>query len=166
VRPFLARWGAWLAIGVVLVITFAVGIRSTGPPPTNADRLLAISQTIKCPQCHGESVAESNADVSVEIRADIAKRLDQGQTDDQIRSYYAGRYGDYILLTPKATGVTSLVWIIPVVALVVGIAGLVVAFRRWQVRGDVHATAADRELVGRALGGDLSGDDGEMGSGR
>ena len=167
-RDFLGRWGAWVAIGVVLLITFAIGIQSTGPPPTNADRLLAISQTIKCPQCHGESVAESNADVSIQIRADIAKRLDQGQTDDQIRAYYASTYGDFILLTPKATGVTSLVWIIPVVAFVLGVAGLVVAFRRWKVRGDVHATAADRELVGRALGTDGSGgdDDAEMGSGR
>ena len=77
-----------------------------------------------------------------------------------------------MLLTPTATGVTTLVWIIPVVALVLAIAGLAVAFRRWKRKGDVHATAADRELVGRALAdgspptaGWLD-DDPEMGSGR
>jgi len=166
VKSFLGKWGGWVAIAVVLVITFAVGTRPSGTPPTNADRLLNISQTIKCPVCSGESVAESNASVSVDIRTDIAKRLEQGQTDDQIREYYAGRYGKYILLTPEATGVTSLVWIIPVVALVLALAGLVVVFRRWRLGGEVHATDADRALVGRALDGDLGIDDADMGTGR
>jgi len=168
-RSFLARWGPWLAMAVVLAISLFVGTHGTTGPRTNADRLLAISQTIKCPVCSGESVAESNASVSVDIRADIAKRLEQGQTDDQIRQAYADNYGEYILLTPKATGVTSLVWIIPVVALVLALAGLVVVFRRWSVRGEVHATAADRALVDQALGDratpDLA-DDSDMGSGR
>jgi cytochrome c-type biogenesis protein CcmH len=161
VRSFLARWGAWMAIAAVVAISLAVGTVSSASPKTNADRLLAISQSLRCPVCSGESVAESNVSVSVDIRADIAKRIDQGQTDDQIRQYYADHYGEYILLTPKSTGVTSLVWIIPVVGLVLAFAGLAVAFQRWKVRGEVHATAADRELVGRALDADP-----EMGSGR
>jgi cytochrome c-type biogenesis protein CcmH len=163
-RAFLARWGPWIAIAVVLGITLFIGTRTSSTPPTNADRLLTISRTIKCPVCSGESVAESNASVSVAIRADIGKRLEQGQTDDQIRQYYADTYGEYILLTPQATGVTSLVWILPVIGLVLALAGLVVVFRRWKVRGDVHATAADRELVGRAL--DDGVDESGMGTGR
>ena len=161
IRAFLGRWGAWIAIAVVVAISLGVGTMNSVAPKTNADRLLAISESLKCPVCSGESVAQSNVSVSIDIRADIAKRIDQGQTDDQIRQYYADRYGDYILLTPKSTGVTSLVWILPVVALVLAFAGLMVAFQRWKVRADVHATAADRELVGRALDVDP-----EMGSGR
>ena len=151
---------------LVLAAALFVGTVTQHEAPTTADRLTNIARTIKCPVCSGESVAESNATVSVDIRADIAKRIDQGQTDDQIRQAYADTYGDYILLTPKATGVTSLVWIIPVVALVLALAGLVIVFRRWRLGGEVHATDADRELVGRALDGDPGIDDSGMGTGR
>ena len=124
-----------------------------------------MAKTIRCPYCSGESVAESDAAVSQEIRLDIAKRLQAGQTDDQIRSALADQYGDFVLLTPSATGVTSIVWILPVVVLIVGIAGLASAFRRWKGKSTVHATDADRALVGRALAGEPD-EDPEMGSGR
>lgn len=168
-------WAPWLAMAVVLVVALVVGTMRSSGPETNADRVMAIARTLKCPVCDGESVAESNADASLQIRADIAKRLDQGQTADQIRAYYASpdRYGPGVLLTPSSSGISSLVWIIPVIALVISAAVLVALFRRWQVRGDVHATAADRELVGAALGDldEAAPDDGsdlddEQGSGR
>jgi cytochrome c-type biogenesis protein CcmH len=153
VSDWLRKWGPWLAMAVILVIALVVGTLASSAPQTNADRVMAISRTLKCPVCDGESVAESNADASLQIRADIAKRLDQGQTADQIRAYYASpdRYGPGVLLTPSSSGVSSLVWIIPVIALVISMAVLVALFRRWKVRGDVHATEADRELVGAAL---------------
>jgi len=86
----------WLAfvLGALVVGT----LRDHGPL-TAQDRVTAISRTIKCPTCQGESVAESNAGPSKEIRRDIAERVQQGQTDDQIRQAYADNYGDYILLT-------------------------------------------------------------------
>ena len=148
---WLRRWGPWVALAIVLATALFVGTVAQRPTPTNADRLTAIARTIKCPVCSGESVAESNAQISQEIRKDIGQRLGEGQTDDQIREAYRAQYGDYILLTPSATGVTSLVWILPVVLLVVALAGLVVAFSRWRVRGELHATDADRALVDAAL---------------
>jgi len=147
----LRPWGPWLAMAVVLVVALTIGTLGSSGPQTNADRVMAIARTLKCPVCSGESVAESNADASLQIRADIAKRLDQGQSAGQIQAYYASKYPG-ILLTPSSSGVSSLVWIIPVIALVISFAVLVALFRRWKVRGEVHATEADRELVGAALG--------------
>lgn len=171
-RGFLATWGPWLAMALVLVVALGIGITQSQEAPTNADRLNAIGKTVKCLQCSGESVADSNAAFSQEVRLDIAKRIKAGQTDDQIRTALADSYGERILLTPAATGVTSIVWILPVVVLIVGIAGLAAAFRRWRLGSDVHATDADRELVGLALAGKATAgsmprdDDPEMGSGR
>jgi len=159
-------------MALVLVVALAVGITQSQEPPTNAERLTTIAKTIRCPYCAGESVAESDSAVSQEIRLDIAKRLQAGQTDDQIRGALADQYGEFVLLTPARTGVTSIVWILPVVVLIVAIAGLAAAFRRWRLGSDVHATAADRELVDRALAGEdtasppPSDDDPEMGGGR
>ena len=113
-------------------MALGVGVTHDSEPPTNAERLTSVAKTIRCPYCSGESVAESDAAVSQEIRLDIAKRIQAGQTDDQIRSALADQYGDFVLLTPAATGVTSIVWILPVVVLFVAVAGLASAFRRWQ----------------------------------
>ena len=147
-------------MALVLGSALFVGTVTRSEPMTNADRLTAIARTLKCQQCVGESVAESDAEISRAIRKDIGLRLEAGQTDAQIREAYREQYGDEILLTPSSSGVTGLVWILPVVLLVVALAGLAAAFSRWRVRGEVHATAADRALVADALGQPDGGPDG------
>jgi cytochrome c-type biogenesis protein CcmH len=138
-------------MAVIAVASLMIGASRTAAPETPEDHINAVAKTIKCPTCQGESVADSNAPTSQEIRRDIADRLNRGETDDQIRGFYAASYGQSILLTPSGSGVTALVWVLPVVVLVGAVAGLGVAFRRWRARGELHATADDRELVARAL---------------
>jgi cytochrome c-type biogenesis protein CcmH len=146
-------WAPWLAMAAILVVALFIGTVGSSGPQTNEQRVIAIAQTLRCPVCDGESVAESDSDASVQIRQEIARRLDEGQTPDQIRAYLASpdRYGARILLDPSRSGVSSLVWIIPVVALVVAGAVLVLVFRRWRSTATMHATDRDRDLVGHAL---------------
>ena len=141
------RWLPWLVMGLVLVIALAVGTRADDGGRTNDDRAHAIADGLKCPTCRSQSVADSDAPVSKEIRADIARRIEAGETDEEIRAYLIGRFGEDIVLTPPASGVSGLVWVLPVVALVAATAGLVFAFRRWKARSVVHATDDDRALV-------------------
>ena len=145
------RWGPWVAVIVVAIAALSVAAFGTRSAPTAQDRVSSISRTVKCPVCSGESVAESNAPASQEIRRQIAEQVQQGQTDDEIRSFYAAKYGQAILLTPSASGVNALVWILPIVALAIGIAALVIVFRRWSSMPQERATDEDRELVDSAL---------------
>lgn len=145
------RWLPWLLLGVVVVACLSVAAFGTRSAPTAQDRVSNISRTIKCPTCSGESVAESNAPASQEIRTDIAQRIQEGQSDDEIRAYYAGSYGQEILLTPSASGVNALVWVLPVVALATAVGFLVIVFRRWSTAPTAHASEADRALVAEAL---------------
>ncbi len=144
-------WWPWLPLVVVVLLTLAIGTLGSTGPSTNADRVVEISKVVKCPVCNGETVAESNADIARAVRLDIAERVDQGQTDQQITDFLVQRYGDRILLTPTSTGVTGLVWITPVVVLLLSLAALGFAFRRWGERTPSVATDADRELVRAAL---------------
>lgn len=155
----LRRWGPWVALAVVAVAVLSVAAFGTRSAPTAQDRVSSISRTVKCPVCAGESVAESNAPASVEIRRQIAEQVQQGMTDQQIRSYYAAKYGEAILLTPSASGINALVWILPVVALAIGIAVLVIVFRRWSTAPEQHASDEDRALVDAALHADDTADD-------
>lgn len=145
------RWGPWIAALVVAVAALSVAAFGTRSAPTAQDRVSSISRTVKCPVCSGESVAESNAPASQEIRRQIAEQVQQGQTDDEIRSFYSAKYGQAILLTPSASGVNVLVWILPIVALALGVAALVIVFRRWSSMPSERATEEDRELVDSAL---------------
>jgi cytochrome c-type biogenesis protein CcmH len=139
-----------LVLAGIALACIAIGTMRATAPATTEDRINAVAKTIKCPTCQGESVADSNAPTSREIRGDIADRLNRGESADEIRAFYAENYGDAILLTPSSAGVTSIVWILPVVAAVLAIAGLVVAFRRWR-EPSVRASDEDRALVARAL---------------
>ena len=160
-------WWPYVVMGVILIVCLAIAAGRSAGPETAEDRINAVAETIKCPTCQGESVADSNAPSSRQIRDDIADPLSRGESPDQIRAFYAQSYGDAILLTPSATGLASVVWVVPVVALVCVVAGLVVAFRRWRGSGALHASEHDRQVVQEALahrserGGEEAGRDGE-----
>lgn len=146
----LARRAPWALLLVVVAIALAVGSRG-GSAGSTEDRVRDISSTIKCPKCSGQSAATSDAPTASAIRSDIARRLQAGQSADQIRDYYATRYGEEILLTPGRSGASGLVWAVPVVAVVLAFAGIGFAFHRWQSGDPSTPSDADRDLVVSAL---------------
>ena len=129
-----AKWLPWALMGIALATALAVGILDADAPPTDAERAVSLARTIRCPQCQGETAAESNVAIAAAIRADIRERVSQGQSDAEIRQVYADRYGDSVLLTPPGEGFGSVLWVIPIVAVVVGAAVLGVAWRQRVLR--------------------------------
>jgi cytochrome c-type biogenesis protein CcmH len=144
-------WPGWLLMAAVLAGALTLGVSRAGGPRTNEQRVDAIAKTIKCPVCRSESVFDSKADASQNLRDEIARQVAAGRTDDQIRAYVNDRFQDQgLLLVPPKTGVASLVWVLPVVALVLAAGGLIIAFRRWRVAPDTVPTDDDRALVDAA----------------
>jgi cytochrome c-type biogenesis protein CcmH/NrfF len=141
------RVASWLAVAMIGAAAFVYGAVDEGEPRTDSDRAYAISNTIGCPVCQGQSVVESNAPIAKSIRETIALRIDAGWTDAQIRAELRDSYGEDVDYTPSSEGITILVWILPVVAFAGAVAGLVVVFRKWKREGDLEASAADRKLV-------------------
>jgi cytochrome c-type biogenesis protein CcmH/NrfF len=90
-----------------------------------------IAEQLRCPVCQSQSILESNSALALEMRGLIRERLEAGESPDQIKEYFVGRYGEWILLDPKAEGFNLAVYILPVVAVLVGIVILVFAARRW-----------------------------------
>ncbi len=119
---------------------------------TDDERVEAMTSRFACPQCDGQSVAESNAAVAATIRDYIRVQVAAGATDEEIRDQLIVSYGSGVLLNPPADGVSALIWVLPVLVLVGGTTALVVSVRRSDL-GDGRATAADTELVADALAG-------------
>ena len=147
-RAFNVAW-------VVVAVTFASAmlIATLGQPGarTPDEHVLRIAAMIKCPTCIGQSVAQSEAPASRDIRVDIARRITEGESDDQIRQDLASRFGPDILLSPSHSGVVGLVWILPVLMSLVVLIGLALAFRRWRLTTGGEISDADRVLVADAL---------------
>lgn len=141
------RLALWMGVAVVALSAFLFASIDEGEPRTDADRAYEISKTVGCPVCNGQSVAESNAPVAKNIRISIAKWIDEGRSDEFIRSELRGLFGDDIDYTPSGDGITSLVWILPVVFGAGALTGLVLVFRRWKQEGVLEASEADRALV-------------------
>ena len=144
------RWSWFAIVALVLVALVRNGV-DDGPARTDEERVRAIASTMKCPVCAGQSVADSDVAAARSIRTEIARRVEGGQSDDQIRDAIAATYGEDLQLTPSASGFAGLVWILPVVALVLAFAGLSATFARWRRSTPATATDADRALVEHAL---------------
>jgi cytochrome c-type biogenesis protein CcmH len=147
------RWGPWIALGVVVAIALAVVLWPHGDQSASA-RAHSLETELKCPECQGLSVAESQAPTSRAIRADIKRRIARGQSDADIRQAYVDDYGESILLSPQGSGISLLVWILPVVVLALGATGIVFALRRNRDEPHLRATDADERLVERARADD------------
>jgi cytochrome c-type biogenesis protein CcmH len=150
----LKSWPSWVALVFVVVALVAVGATRDGGPQSAGDRVDSISRRLACPVCDGESVFESRNNASDSIRSEITAQVADGRLgDDAIIEFIASRFGAQVLLVPRSTGIEALVWAIPAAALVVALAGLTLAFRRWrdEARAYPEATAEDFDLVAAAL---------------
>lgn len=141
----------WVALVVVAVALLAIGVIGDRAPQTEAARVQAIASEVKCPTCQGLSAAESDAIAAEAVRDAIRDGIRAGQSDGQIRAFLVSRYGEGVLLKPKASGFSALVWVLPVAGLIVALVALGFAFRRWKDRPAREASEEDTALVEAAL---------------
>ena len=138
-------------MALVIAGALFVGAHGRSGPPTESQRVRRIASEIRCPECRNQSAADSDAAAARAVRDEIGRRVHAGQPDGQIVAFLLSRYGNDILLKPKASGVAGLVWALPVVAVIVALAALAFTFRRWRARPHVPVSSEDRALVEREL---------------
>lgn len=117
-------------IRIVLALLFfmcAPALAVTHPDEKLSDpaleaRALALTRELRCVVCQNESVEESNAHIARDLRLTVRKLILEGRTDDDIRAYLRGRYGDYILLKPPLAPRTYILWLMPLLVLAAGLA--------------------------------------------
>ena len=144
------RTASWIVAVVVAAAAFVYGALDEGPPRTNADRVHALAEDFACPVCAGQSVAESDVPVAREIRRQIAVWVDEGRSDAFIRNQLVAAYDVDIDYNPSGSGITSLVWILPVLA-GGGIVAVVVVMLRSD-RGPGQAGAEPSKATRRRRG--------------
>ena len=98
--------------------------------PAKEAEAKALMATIRCVECQGQSVGDSDAAIAGSMRSIIRDRIQAGETPAQVRAWLIERYGDYITYDPPMTAVTWPLWLAPIVLLVAGVAIARSSFRK------------------------------------
>src|SRR6266516_620236 len=117
---------------------------ATPPQQTLDQQMHDVASQLKCLVCQGESVADSPAILSQQMRGVIRQQLQSGKSEQEVIQYFVSRYGDRILLAPPWQGLTLLAWLIPIALMLGGILLLFVVLRSWQSQSDKRSFDTDR----------------------
>lgn len=147
-----------LLISAVLLCfgtSFAKDAVPLAEDPVMEERLISISEEMRCLVCQNESLAGSRSDLANDLRREIRTLIQEGKSDDQIRTFMVERYGDFVLYRPPVKPITWLLWIGPFIILAIGIAGLLMYLRRRnQSMPNTILTEADNQKIDALLNQD------------
>ena len=119
-------------------------------------RARAISAELRCPVCRNESIDESTADISRELRLLVRERLVAGDSDAEVVAHIVDRYGEYVLFDPATGGTNLILWGAPLVLLILGGALATVAVTRRHVTAE-GLTAEEEARLTRLMREDREG---------
>jgi cytochrome c-type biogenesis protein CcmH len=98
--------------------------------PVLEARMTRITAELRCLVCQNQTIADSNADLAVDLRRQVREMLRQGDDDAKIIQYMTDRYGDFVLYRPPVKATTMLLWFGPALMLLFGFGALAVVMRR------------------------------------
>lgn len=126
---------ALAALGLALSLAGPALAVANEAKPAAADPVLEahlqkIAVELRCLVCQNQTIADSNADLAVDLRRQVREMLRQGKDEKEIIDYMTARYGDFVLYRPPVRNDTALLWFGPVALLVAGVVILGVVLRR------------------------------------
>jgi cytochrome c-type biogenesis protein CcmH len=98
--------------------------------PVVEQRLISISEEMRCLVCQNESLAGSRSDLANDLRRELRTLIKQGKSDAEIREFMVSRYGDFVLYRPPVKPMTWMLWLGPFVLMIAGVVALFVYMRR------------------------------------
>ncbi len=126
----------WLAL-VVMLLTLVAAPRAFAVQPDEIlgdaaleTRARALSKELRCMVCQNQSIDDSDAPLARDLRVLVRERLQAGDSDHEVIEFLVARYGEFVLLKPRFSSRTALLWLGPAAVLLIGAFGLFVVARR------------------------------------
>lgn len=121
-------WAALFALPMLAPPGVAQEEQSTAPyayrqlsDPVKEAKAQDLMETLRCLQCQGQSIADSDAPIAGSMRSLVRERIAAGETPEQIRAWLIERYGDYVSYAPQLTALTWPLFAVPLVLLLVAV---------------------------------------------
>jgi cytochrome c-type biogenesis protein CcmH len=128
-----------LALMLIAAPALAVQPSEMLADPALEARARAISENLRCPVCQGETIDDSNAPISRDLRLAVRERLVAGDSDTQVVDYVVARYGEFVLFKPRASGSSLILWLAGPAMLLAGAGIAFAALRRRAVAPEAAA---------------------------
>ena len=102
-----------------------------GQPSNDPEaRIQQLGRQLRCPVCRGVPIFDSPSPLAREMVDIIRQQVAAGKTDREVLKYFEDRYGEWVLLAPKAEGMNLIVWFLPALFLVGGAASIIIRLRQ------------------------------------
>jgi cytochrome c-type biogenesis protein CcmH len=118
--------------------------------PALEARARALSKELRCMVCQNQSIDDSEAPLARDLRMLVRERLQAGESDRQVIDFLVARYGEFVLLRPRFSWRTALLWLGPAALIVVGACGIIVLARRYRANFDRATTEQERLTAAEA----------------
>lgn len=125
--------------------------------PAKEARARALSREYRCMVCQNQSIDDSDAPLARDLRLLVRERIAAGDTDTQVTDFLVARYGEFVLLKPRVSRETLLLWLLPPAVLVGGVLALWLHLRRRSLGGRdevLTLTPEEEAKIGRLLAGE------------
>jgi cytochrome c-type biogenesis protein CcmH len=94
--------------------------------PALEQRVIRLTSELRCLVCQNQSLADSHADLAIDLKNQVRSQMQAGKSDAEIREFMVARYGDFVLYRPPLKSTTALLWAGPFLLLAAG--GLALGF--------------------------------------
>lgn len=109
-----------LIVIAILALGLALAWSARPQAESSAERVDRITSVLRCVVCQGLSVKDSPAESARQMRDRVVQRVEEGRSDQQIVDEFRASYGDWVVLSPPLLSWAALVWLVPIVAVLVG----------------------------------------------
>jgi len=138
-------------VAAVLLLAILSPAVALGPDEVLSDAALeararSLSKELRCMVCQNQSIDDSDAPLARDLRILVRERLQAGESDQQVINFLVARYGEFVLLRPRFSWHTALLWLAPAAVLLIGACGVLVLARRYRA-GSERATAEREKLT-------------------
>lgn len=118
------------------------------------DRFQVLVNELRCPKCQNQNLADSNSPIASDLRKEIFRMLEEGQSDQEIIDFLVVRYGEFVMYRPPVKKTTLVLWLAPGFLLLIGIVVIIVIRRRQtMVSGSSSAlVGGEQEQLDQLLG--------------
>lgn len=146
-------WLAALLTGLSLTVCATEAPSASADPALEA-RVTAIGEELRCLVCQNQTIADSHAELAIDLKNQVREMLQKGMTEKEIKTYMVERYGDFVLYRPPMKTTTWLLWVGPFLLLLGGLLALILKLRQRAKRmanGDGQTLSADEHQRAMAL---------------
>lgn len=152
----------WCVLAAAMLLSLSLPVLAREAAPAAADpqlekRVLRLAEELRCLVCQNQTIADSNADLAVDLRNQIREQLKSSKSERDVMDFMVARYGDFVLYRPPFKATTMLLWLGPLLLAVVGIGVLLRRLKRRRAVAPAALTDAERARAEALLKGSEGG---------